>query len=528
MRRQQGGYTLVELMVSLLVLGIIALAAFQLLTALLHSAIVSKRQAVAYTLANNQMEYLKELSYDQLAVAGGAIPSSTTIPASFNVKVNGEKYIVKTSIDYADDAFDGCGSYPTLALKQQYCHNYPPPTGAPALDSNPADTKNATVTVTDTALHNLATLDTNISARVAETSSNTGALFVKVIDGSSNPISGATVVVTNTTSSPAINVSDTTDSNGMVIFYGLPPDSTNYDYNVTASLNGYSSLSTIVPAGSLQPTYPNVNLIAQNSVLSTLKIYPMGQNSLIVETTDTNGNPIPAAKVFIKGGYKRYADATDTTYYYDNMHVNFDGNKGAQDNRLLTDASGLGALTNRVPGDYIFCGDIGATSCTVGGTTYYLAAAVPYGGINSLNPITIPTYLASSPPTTTYSYGGGEYLQKVRLMLTTNSSFPRITKISRSTADQSSDPLSSLPFNITGVNLPCNSNPASCSTQVKFTQGGNTYIASCTGNASPATTLSCTVNISTASVGMLQLTITSGGNSLVLPTTPLGGINVVP
>ena len=110
MRRQQGGYTLVELMVSLLVLGIIALAAFQLLTALLHSAIVSKRQAVAYTLANNQMEYLKELSYDQLAVAGGAIPSSTTIPASFNVKVNGEKYIVKTSIDYADDAFDGCGS----------------------------------------------------------------------------------------------------------------------------------------------------------------------------------------------------------------------------------------------------------------------------------------------------------------------------------------------------------------------------------------------------------------------------------
>lgn len=527
MRRQEGGYTLVELMISIIVLGIISLAAFQLLTALLHSAIVSKRQAVAYTLANNQMEYLKELSYDQLAVAGGAIPATYTIPGTANFKVNGEKYIVKTNIDYADDAFDGCGSYPTLALKQLYCRNYPPPTGAPALDTNPADTKNATVNVTDTAGHILASLDTNISARVAETSSNTGALFVKVIDGGSNPVSGATVVVTNTTSTPAVNVSDTTDSNGMVIFYGLPPDSTNYDYNVTASFSGYSTLSTIVPSGSLQPTYPNVNLIAQNSVLSTLKIFPMGQNSLIVESTDVNGNALPNAKIYIKGGYKRYTDTADTTYYYDNMRINFDGNKAAQDNRQTTDANGLFAITNRVPGDYIFCGDIGATSCTVGATTYYLAAALPYGGLNSLNPITIPTYSVSSPPATTYSYGGNEYLQKVRLLLTTNSNFPRVTKISRSSADQSSDPMSSLPFNITGTNLPCNSNPASCSTQVRFTQSGNTYTASCTGN-NTGVTLNCTVNISTASPGALQMTITSGGNSLVLPTTPLGGINVVP
>ena len=519
MRRQEGGYTLVELMVSLVVLGIIALAAFQLLTALLHSSIVAKRQAVAYTLANNQMEYLKELSYDQLAVAGGAIPSSYTIPASFVVKVNGEKYTVKTSVDYADDAFDGCGSYPTLALKQQYCHNYPPPTGAPALDTNPADTKNATVTVYDPASHTLASLDTNISARVAETASNTGALFVKVVDASGDPVSGVTVVATNSTSAPAVNVSDTTDSNGTVIFYGLPPDSTNYDYNITASLTGYSTLTTLVPPASLQPTYPNVNLLTQNSALVTLKLLPMGTDSLVIESTDVSGSPLPNAKIYVKGGYKRYANTSDTSYYYDNMR--------SSDTRPTTNASGLTSLSSLVPGDYIFCGDLGATSCAVGGTTYYLAAAVPYGGINSLNPITVPTYSSSTPPTTTFTYNGVEYLQKVRLMLTTNSSYPRITSIAPYSADQSSDTMSNLAFNISGVNLPCSASAASCSTQVRFTQSGNTYTASCTGNAT-GLLLHCTVNLSTVSTGQLQMTITVGANSLVLPTTPLGGFNVVP
>src|SRR4051812_46039603 len=115
MKRQagEGGYTLVEILVSLMVLGFIALGSFELLTALLHSSIVSKRQAVAYTLATNQMEYLKSLPYDNLAIAGGSIPSNNTLPSSFSQKVNGDKYTVKTAVAYTDDAYDGCGSYPS-------------------------------------------------------------------------------------------------------------------------------------------------------------------------------------------------------------------------------------------------------------------------------------------------------------------------------------------------------------------------------------------------------------------------------
>lgn len=520
MRQKQGGYTLVELMVTLTVLAVLSLGAFTLFTSLLHSAIVAQRQAVASALATNQTEYIKSLPYDHLAVQGGAIVSTTTIPASFTKKVQGVTYTVTTSITYADDAYDGCGSYPNQTLKQKYCRNYPPPSGAPSTDSNPGDYKDVTVTVTDKSGTRLATIDTHIAALVAETASNTGALFVSIVDDSGQPVVGATVNVTNTFTTPAVNASDTTDQNGLVIFYDLPPSTTNYRYQITASKSSYSTLTTIVPNGSLQPTYPSQNLLTQSSSYVTLTIKPQGTDSLVIETTDTNGSPLGGVKVYAKGGYKKYTATSDTSYYYDNM--------SPSDTRPTTDSGGLAALSNLVPGSYIFCGDTGATNCKIGNTTYYLAAAVPYGGNISLQPITVPVYDASNPPSTTFSYNGTNYLQKVRLMLTTSSSFPRVASLSPYDVSASGGTLSNFAFTVKGANLPCSSSPASCSTTVQFKQGSTTYTASCTGS-SAGTQLNCTVNLSSAVVGSAQLVITVGGNVLTLPSDPLqGDLDVTP
>ncbi len=506
-----------ELMVTLTVLAIIGLGAFSLFTSLLHSAIVAQRQAVASSLANNQMEYLKSLPYDHLAVTGGAIVSTTTIPPSFTKKVQGVTYTVTTSITYADDAYDGCGSYPSQALKQKYCRNYPPPSGAPSTDSNPGDYKDANVTVTDPSGTSLASLDTQISALVAETASNTGALFVNVIDDSGQPVSGATVNVVNGSVSPAVNASDTTDQNGLAIFYDLPPSTTGYHYQITGSKSGYSTLATIAPSGTLQPTYPSQNLIAQSSSYVTLTLKLQGTDSLVLETTDTDGNPLGGAKVYVKGGYKKYTATDDTSYYYDDM--------SPSDNRPTTDAGGMAALTGLVPGSYTFCGDSGDTGCSIGGTTYYLAAAVPYGGNNSLQPITVPIDDPSNPPSTTYNYNSVNYLQKVRLMLTTDPSFPRVASLSPSDASLSGGTIANFAFTIKGSNLPCGSSPGSCSTTVKFVQGGTDFVASCTGSSS-GVELDCTVDLTGAALGTAQLIVSQGGHVLTLPTTPMGGLNV--
>lgn len=519
--KNERGYTLVELVVALAVTGIVAMSTYQLFTALVNSALLMKQKAVGLSLATNQMEYLKSLPYNSLAVAGGSIVATNPLPASTTITNSGFRYKVDTSIKYVDDAFDGCGSYPTLAIKQQYCRNYPPPTSmASVTDTNAADYKIIHVTATTESGLYLAGVDTQVAARVAETGSNTGAIFVQVIDAESNPVQGANVRIANATTTPAVDVNGSTDSNGMAIFYSLPPDTTGYDYNVTATASGYSSLSTIAPSGSLTPTYPNLQLLSQQSSYSTLQLKQMDSNSLLIETVDQNGNPVPNVRVHIKGGYKKYTIASDTSYYYDNMVPS--------DNRVVTDANGLSAVSDLVPGDYIFCGDAGGANCTVGGTTYYLEAVAPYGGPNPFNPVTVPTYTASSPPATTYPYGGNNYLQKVRLILNTNSNAPRVLTMTPYEADQTTSNLAAYDFQLTGVNLPCDAVAVNCDTQVRLLQGAVTHTASCTGD-SGGEQVNCTVDISTASLGWTQLQVTSNSTTLTLPAAPPnGGLNVVP
>jgi type II secretory pathway pseudopilin PulG len=515
----EAGFTLVELAASMFLLALISIGFFGLFTSLVNSTLVAKRQAVASTLATNQMEYLKSLPYDNLAVAGGSIYATSPIAATTTKTINGVPYTIKTSINYVDDAYDGCASYPTPALKTLYCRNYPPPSGSPATDLNPQDYKIAHVIVNDRKGLQLASVDTQISSRVSETASTTGAMFVTVIDNNGNKLSGVTVNVTNTTITPNANVSDSTDSNGTAIFYGLPPDS-GTDYTVTASKSGYSTLSTIPSSGTLTATYPSQKIITQQSSFATLTLKQQGANSVIVETVDTGGNPLASVKVYVKGGYKKYTATTDTAYYYDNVTP--------ADNRMVTDSNGLATIQNLVPGTYVFCGDAGATNCRVGSTAYYLVAAVPYGGINSFNPVNVPTYDAGSPPSTTFDFNGTPYLQKVRLVLATQSTYPRVASINPSNVSLTGGTMSNISFGVTGTNLPCSSVASSCATTVKFLQGANTYTASCKGNSTGAQ-LTCTVDMSTAVAGNTQMVVTANGLTYTAPASPLiGGLVVLP
>lgn len=499
-RAGEAGFTLIELTVTVVIIGIVVVSFFGLFISLVNSTIIARRQAVALTLATNQMERLKSLPYDSLIVQS---------PTTSTQTLNGVTYTIRTNIVYVDDAYDGCGSYATVQLAKEYCRNYPA-TGTPPLDQNPADYKDANVVVTDSTGRQLATVDTQIAARVSETASATGALFVTVTDLSGAPLPGATVNISNNALTPVVSKSDTTDSNGMVIFYGLPPDS-NTDYVINATKAGYSSLTTINASGSLQPTYANQKILSQQSSYTTLKLAQQGTNSLLVETTNTSGGPLANVKVYIKGGYKKYTSSTDTSYYFDNLTPT--------DSRPLTDSSGFAGVQNLVPiNGYIFCGDNGSSGCSVGSTAYYLAAAIPYGGSHSLGPITIPQYDPNNPPATTYSYGGVAYLQEVRLMLTTNSSFPRVFAISPDNVSLSGGGLSSFPIAITGYNL--------SGASAKLVQNGTTYSGS--GCTSSAQQLSCNYNLTTMVAGTpAQLTVTNGAGSLTLPVSPqLGGFNV--
>lgn len=511
----ESGYTLVELVVALVVISIIALSTLQLFTALVDSALIAKKKSIALSLATNQMEFLKSLPYDSLAVAGGGIPTTNPLPAEQTVKNSGFKYIIETSIKYVDDAFDGCADYKNEQDKKNQCRNYPPPAGVTAVDKSPYDYKIANVRVKSPAGAVLADIDSQIAARVSETESTTGTIVVKVTDNGGNPLEGATVRLTNTTVNPQIDLTLTTDVYGTVIFYKLTPDS-GRDYKIEASKSGYSSLFTIPSSGSLIPMYPNVQLLQQQSTAVTMQLMPMTQKSLIIETVDTNGNPLSNLKVYLKGGYKRYTSVNDTSYYYDNMTPS--------DSRPISNGDGIATVDDLVPGDYYFCGDNADSNCVVGSTKYYLVAALPYSGNTPFTPTSIPPYVASSPPTM-FSYSGNDYVQKVRLIFSTSSNAPRIFSIDPPEANRTSSNMNSFSYVIKGYNLPCNITASECGTTVNLLQNTNTYSANCTGTN--GLQISCTSNLSSASNGWTSLQVTANSQTITMPAAPpQGGINV--
>lgn len=515
--RREDGFTLVELTAAMTVFAVAAISFFALYNSLIQSTVLAKRQAVALTLATNQMEYLKSLPYDSLVVIGGSMGGTPTIPATKTETVNGVQYTITTQIDYVDNAYDNCGTYPTTEIKLRECRSST--TSTPQTDSNRNDYKAAHVTVTDNPSRRLAEVDTQIAAKVAETDSTSGALFVTVIDESGNPIENATVEVRNNTLTPNIFRSTATDSFGLAILYDLPPDN-GTDYVVTASKANYSTVSTISSHGSLQPTFPSQRMLTQQASYVTLILKPQGTNSLIIEAVDTNGNPLPGLRVYVKGGYKKYAATDNTEYYYDNL--------SPSDTRPTIGADGLAVLTDLVPGSYIFCGDTGTTGCRIGtnGTSYNLVAAVPYGGTNPLNPITVPTYLSSSPPSVTFPYNGNPYLQKVRLILSASTNFPRVFTLTPSDVSKATGNISNFEFTITGQMLSCG-NGGGCSSNVKFVQGGSEYVAACTGG-SGGEELNCTADLSGVNTGPVQLVVGTNNGTIALPTDPLGGLNVQP
>lgn len=515
MRKELGeGYTLVELVISLVIITVVGLGLMQLFISLVQSANLAKQRSVANSLANNQMEFLRSLSYDSLAVSGGSIIASSYLPAEETKEVNGIKYTVVTTIRYADDAYDGCGSYPNIELKKKYCRNFSAPGNSDGKnlvnDTNPADYKATNVTIKSSAGVRLASVDSHMAARVSETASTTGALFITVTDPSGMPITEAEVVVKNNSLSPNVDVASLTDSAGTAIFYNLPPD-INANYTINVSKPEYSSIYTIAPSGSLQPTYSKQKIITQQSSYLSLVIGKMSQNSLLIETVDTNGNPLPNVKVYTKGGYKKYTDSNNSAYYFDTL--------SPSDTRPVTDSSGLATLDNLPPiNEYIFCNEDGSYGCvSTGGTTYYLVSAVPYGGNNSLAPITIPA--KGDDTSGTFQHNGIGYSQKVRLILTTNSGFPRVFKIDPDSVSRTNDNMKNVKMVLTGQNL--------LGANVELVQGGTTIPnKNCSGNDGKQ--LTCGFDISATSNDPLQVRIQKGGFTITLPANPKGSLYVTP
>jgi type II secretory pathway pseudopilin PulG len=447
--RGEGGFTLIETILGLTVMAIMVLAVTNLFVSNLQTVTLSKARNIGLGLANEQIEYLRDLPYQNASTLNGAIYPPGTIPDTQTLVRGGYTFTVKTEISYIDDPADGnaTGTAPNHIT-----------------DLNPADYKRAQVSVylkSNNAL--VDQLTTDIAAKAAETASNTGVIQVRVVDNSNNPVQDANITIFNATPNPDVNITTNTDSQGYATIPNLPPDS-NHGYQLTitgpgdtygSAANQYSSLQTIPdPAGTQTAVWQNLNVVVQNVQSVVYKVDRLGAINL--HAVDPSGAPL-ASKVITVSSSSLIKTTPNVSKYSQST---------------TTDASGNISLTKMDPDSYSITPPSG----------YYLVS-------------TQPAYTIDLAPNGTVS---------ATLVLSTSSSVPRITSLSP-TSQQTGT--TSMSFTILGTNLTSGSTvKLRQSGQTDITATGVTSLLS-------NTKLTGNLNLSTAATGSWDIVVTNASGA---------------
>ncbi|MEI8361058.1 MAG: prepilin-type N-terminal cleavage/methylation domain-containing protein [bacterium] len=284
------GFTLVEVLISASIIALLFVAVLNLADLTLSVTNNNKNYVTAIALANEKMEFIKNLTYDKVDIA-----SSTSLGIiNQNEKIG--IFNVYTNIATINDAYDGT-----------------------ATDTVPNDYKLATVKVSWPTKNTIKEVEVN--ARIIplneEVADGTGLLILKVTDSNFNPIENAEVTIKG--SSTPTNLVKYTDTDGVVL-QPLSPAIDEYSVSVTKkdTLGNkiYSTDETIATTSFVAYKKPYSIFAAKETEdsfvidkLSNLKIKTLNYNLLKnfkVSATST-GNQVSnisfASDDFNGGGY---------------------------------------------------------------------------------------------------------------------------------------------------------------------------------------------------------------------------------
>lgn len=246
MYEQSRGMSLVDVVVGTAITLIIFLALFGILRTSLMISAVSKAKAGATAIAESQMEYVRSLQYDVIGTVGG-IPAGS-IPQYATTTDNGITFVTRTYITYVDDAKDGSAGSDSNGIITDY--------------------KRIKVSTSYTLKEREreVVLVSNAVPPGIETTNGGGTLRVDVVDALGDVLSGATVRIINTDTSPAIDFTTFSDIGGTVFLPGAP---TSTEYQIFTSKSGYSSAQTHErDAANPNPT-PGYLTVVQNQTTSS-------------------------------------------------------------------------------------------------------------------------------------------------------------------------------------------------------------------------------------------------------------------
>ncbi len=292
----KSGFSIIEAVVVVGVFAVVMLSFAK--TMAVSGALISESRSrmIAVSVAEQQMEQLRNLPYDEVAIVGG-VPAGN-IPATRTVTVRGIDFAVAIDARYVDDADDGI---------------------IPA-DVVPNDYKRVQVDVTwgeFTTLQRVVLISRFISSEM-ETNAGGGTLAINVFDAEGAPVSNAIMEVTNSTTVPNIAINAFTDTSGQVMIPGAPA-ADNYALAVTKP--GYESVTTYppYPATAFTPIDQHATVI--EGILTTQSLIMGKLSSINLTISDPFGNELNAQTFDMVGGRQLGVDTGNNPVYNFNQSV---------------------------------------------------------------------------------------------------------------------------------------------------------------------------------------------------------------
>lgn len=247
--QQNRGFSLVEILIvsaiMLVVFGGLLISFRYSLELISHS----RAKLTALTLVNDNMEYIRSLSYNAVGTVSG-IPSGL-IPQVSTTTLNGIVFTKRVLIEYIDDDADGLGMADSNGITTDY--------------------KQAKVTLEWTLRGTTKEvfLVSNIIPRSIETDVGGGTVRVNVFNDATVPLPGVDVRLINNTLVPNIDVTRSSDASGIALFGGAPASA---DYEVIVTAPGYSIDQTYKATTTL-PNPTRLPIAVVESSVSTLNMF---------------------------------------------------------------------------------------------------------------------------------------------------------------------------------------------------------------------------------------------------------------